>query len=88
MRKKEHGFPLYGDDTCIEIVMRGVWTKTKKGKIFCQRHAAMLSTCENCGRKFHSERGHTQTCSDACRMAKSRANRLQIESVTSKEMFS
>jgi predicted nucleic acid-binding Zn-ribbon protein len=82
MRKQSNWFPLYGDENCIEIVLKGTWTATKKGKIFCQRHGAMLATCERCGKRFHSERGHTKTCSNACRKALSRAKRLQIESVT------
>jgi len=85
MRKKAGWYPLYGDETCIPITMSGVWTKSKKGKVFCQRHGLMLSACENCGKSFHSERGHTKTCSNACRMMlsrKKRANRIQIESVT------
>lgn len=85
MSRKSEGiwFPLYCDETCIEIRMTGCWTKTKKGKVFCQRHAAMVSVCSVCGKKFHSTRGHTETCSGKCRTAKSRAKSIQIESVTS-----
>lgn len=84
MRKQKNWFPLYGDETCIPIVMKGVWTSSKAGKTFCQKHGAMLSTCKNCGRKFHSERGHTETCSNKCRMQWSRKQRksVQSESVT------
>lgn len=82
MRKTAVWYPLYCDDTCIPITLKGIWTATKKGKVYCQKHAAMISTCEYCGKKFHSERGHTATCSGRCRTAKSRAKSLQIGSVT------
>ena len=82
MRKQGNWYPTYCDETCIRITLKGVWTKSKAGKCFCQRHGAMVNTCKNCGRDFHSLRGHTETCVNACRMAYSRAKRVQIESVT------
>lgn len=82
MRAKAIWFPLYCDEKCKVIKLNGLWTATKKGKDYCQYHAAMVSTCKQCGKKFHSLRGHTETCSGACRTAYSRAKRLQIESVT------
>jgi len=81
MRAKANWFPLYCDDTCNFITLNGTWTKTKKGGCFCQRHAAMVATCANCGKKFHSQRVHTATCGDKCRKAISR-KRVQIGSVT------
>lgn len=63
-------------DNCVLITLRGVWTKTKAGGTFCQRHGLMVSTCQNpkCGKQFHSERVHSKTCSDKCRKALSRKN--------------
>lgn len=82
MRKKETWFDLYCDGTGARITLKGVWTSTKKDAVFCQKHGAMVMTCERCGKEFHSERSHAKTCSNACRMAQSRTNRVQIESVT------
>lgn len=40
---------------------------------YCREHSNMqLNTCESCGQLFHTLRKHTKTCSNACRMAKSR----------------
>lgn len=82
MRQSKNWLPTYCDEACVIIELKGVWTPTKKGKRFCQRHGGMVNTCSHCGKDFHSLRGHTATCGNACRMAKSRANRLQCESVT------
>jgi DNA-directed RNA polymerase subunit RPC12/RpoP len=67
----------YCDDSCIRIVMKGVWTKTKAGGVFCQRHGMMINKCHNCGKEFHSDRVHTKTCSNRCRVALSRS-RLKV----------
>lgn len=69
-----------------EIVPIGQGCKpyTKKDAIegnfvqgMCQRHFWLyLNVCLMCGEKFHSKRPHTKTCSNKCRMAKSRARRF------------
>jgi len=39
---------------------------------YCQRHGAYIKYCAECGQPFHTERVHTNTCSDLCRKRFSR----------------
>lgn len=39
---------------------------------WCMRHTCYVVECAICGRKFHTERPHTDTCSDRCRKRKAR----------------
>lgn len=75
-------FPLYCDDNCKIVKGKGTWTKTRAGHDWCQCHAAVVETCEVCVKRFHTNRVSSVTCSTKCRVAKHRANRLQIGSVT------
>jgi len=45
---------------------------------WCVRHGKYVLTCLQCGKDFHSDRPHTLTCSNACRMARSRLNQLPL----------
>ena len=72
MRTQPNWCSTYCDDTCTFITLKGTWTKTKAGGTWCQRHGAMVSTCQVCGQKFHSSRVHAKTCGDKCRKVLSR----------------
>jgi len=43
---------------------------------FCKSHLCLVKTCEYCGEEFHTKRHHTKTCSDRCRRALSRKNKI------------
>ena len=45
---------------------------------WCVHHAQYVMTCEVCDADFHSDRPHTLTCSNRCRMKRSRGNQLPM----------
>lgn len=71
MRRKREELPAVGQG--CKQVHAAVGLYHKVDFTYCREHSNMqLNLCEGCGNLFHTLRKHAKTCSDACRMKKSR----------------
>lgn len=72
MRNKKEDLPAVGEGCKQVHVSVGLYHKTDF--TYCREHSNMqLNTCVVCGELFHTMRKHTETCSNKCRMKKSRS---------------
>lgn len=66
-------YQLYADMFCHTFDL-GAYNGSGIVELWCQDHGCKVGICQNpkCGKKFHTHRTHTKTCSDNCRKALSR----------------